>query len=251
MTPRWIVRGKGVESNETERYAMSPSTRTKLEQLSEKVIVKGNEIVNVTVHGNGFWGTMPLAPMIQWDKIPIDPLPSVDVPEHVTRFVELLLSLSHILGNYTDIGHIFDTSPWEETPVQVDWFPYIINSVRKANSTLRSFFYAPSVNKVYLLFVSDDEADSMVVCFDGSSAYEAADPWFDLDDGFLSEVPAEMSAAFTAWVDGTNMDPDAPFLTLLAPFDVMNKKGEKRVSPGDGDDVDADKPKTKKQKTDV
>jgi hypothetical protein len=175
--------------------------------------------VTVLVHGNGFWGTMPAKDRIDWDKIPTES--DKQLPDLVTSFTKEIVGMSHIMGDHTDLGRIYDLSKWENNPVDKSWFPYIIRGVREANSKLISFYYSPKGECVYLLF--EDDEDAMVVKFSSSSAAPAADPRFDLDDGFLSDVPDDMSQACMHWVEDTSRDPDKPLLSLLAPYDVMWK----------------------------
>lgn len=195
--------------------------------------------VVVTVSGHGFWGTMPFKDQIDWSKLPVEP--NKEMPESVTSFARLLVSMSHIMGDHTDLGRSYDFTQWKDNPIDKSWFPYIIQYIRDKNSKLISFYYSPTSELVYLLF--QDDEDAMVVRFNSHSGAEAAEPRFDLDDGFLSEVPHDMTQAFHQWTQETGRDPKKPLLTLAAPYNVMTITNKRKR-----DGEDQKKGNSKKQK---
>jgi hypothetical protein len=177
--------------------------------------------VTVRVAGTAFWGAMPPAGRIDWSKLP--PCPTGEVPRNVASFAKCIVSMGSIVGNHTDLGHMWDFTEYEKNPVSTIWFPYIIRQMREAKSYhIRTLYYAPSTETMYVLVRSNVEnSDVMIVKFNSTSAAPAADVPFDLDDGFGDQATKEMDQDFLEWSADHARDPALPLLKLLAPYDVM------------------------------
>ena len=258
FSPAWQVLAKSLTTGDISRKILHTSSETTLEELEkdsepENFSISPTSTVTVIVNGNGFWGTMPFSATIDWDKIPVDP--ATIVPPEVTDFAKVISSMAGILGTYNDMAVVYNFSKWRGSPILPAWFPYILKHVREAHpKTLSSFYYASEAHEMFLLFKSEDGEDAMVVHFNGSKGNYGADPRFDLDDGFISNVPEAMTQAYLRWCEETNRDPAQPILTLEAPFDVMkrvddSKKRKAESHAGEEDEgEDQVSPPQKKQK---
>lgn len=177
--------------------------------------------VKVIVAGTAFFGAMPLPGRIDWTKLPSSP--DGDVPENVASFTKIVVDMGAIVSNHFDNAIMWDLDKYVKNPVPTSWFPYIIRQMREATFYhVRSLYYAPSTETMYVLVRSNaDASDVMVVKFSPTDASPAADVPFDLDDGFGAGATEEMEQDFLEWSSDHALDPDVPLLKLLAPYNVM------------------------------
>ncbi len=215
-----VTRGIGERSSLTLTVGAA-TTKRDLDDLivAENARLAGNHgRVRAIVSGTAFWGAMPRG--INWTLLPANP--SADVPQLVVDFASVVVHMTRLLTDHTDVAYCWDFSMWKESPVPLEWFPYVIRRLRDERNPfkVKSMFFAPSTCSMYV-YVSNDDNDHMITRFDQTSVDIAADEKFDLDDGFGEGAPAEMHDAYAVWCEETDRDPDAPVLTLAAPYNVM------------------------------
>ena len=212
---------KGVRTNEGFRLDESMTGRDvdKLITKSEKTVAPATS-VNVIVSGTAFWGAMPHAGRIDWSRLPASP--TGEVPKHVDSFAHIVVDMGSIVGDHTDIGRYWDFEEYDKNPIPTIWFPYIIRKMREAKFyQVKSLYFAPSTETMYVLIKSTNNDDLMIVKFSPKSAAPAADVPFDLDDGFGNGATDEMEQDFLEWSSEYARDPAEPLLKLLAPYDAM------------------------------
>lgn len=210
-TQTWTIRRKVKGKDEKEERSLPGPLN--MEQLYNAQ--PHGTTCRVVVRGNGFWGTMPQR--LNWSALS-KLLPTGRPPPHVDKFYDLLKSAAGMVGCHYDRASIVDTTAFEAMPVPVEWFPLLIARLRE-KMMVTSLFYAPSTQAVYLKLVSAKQRnDEMIVRFTPTVIQYAADPIFDLDQGFEPNVaPAEMHADFAVW----DHKPRSELLRLRAPFDML------------------------------
>lgn len=181
--------------------------------------------VAVVVRCNGFWGAMPRK--IDWQALPA--WPKGAIPATVALFAQKVRETADMVGCYYDIMLEVDFSAFKEKPIDTAWFSFIIGSLRGTPEkyTVTSLYYAPSTESMYVMVktpAGKEEQGTMIVRFDTHSADYAADPTFDIDEGFAdtTQVSVEMRDDFRAWVE-KGRPVNAEVLQLRAPFDKMSK----------------------------